>query len=116
MKTKKKALKEKPDSVIRGRTFLREWRKYLKLSQEVAAGRIGITQATLSKIERRELPYNQDFIEQVALAYGRDTDELLFVNPMQPDPPRLVYSALRKATPEMQRKALDIIEALLKAG
>lgn len=97
-------------------TFLREWRKHVRLSQEEAAARIGIKQGTLSKIERRELPYNQDFLEQVALAYGCDPEDILSINPLKPDPPRLVYEQLRAASPVMQRRALDVLEALLKAG
>lgn len=104
------------ERIMRDPTFLREWRKYLKLSQEKAAERLSVKQGTLSKIERRLIPYNQDFLKKACDAYGRDLDELLFVNPLKPDPPRLVYSALRKAPHDVQRRALSIIEAFLKAG
>lgn len=51
------------------------------MNQEDAAGRLGIKQGTLSKIERGELPYNQDFLEQAARAYGCDVEDLLAVRP-----------------------------------
>jgi transcriptional regulator with XRE-family HTH domain len=101
---------------MRGHTFLREWRKFKKLSQEEAADRIGTTQGNLSKIERRDLPYNQDFLEKAALAYGCDPEDLISINPIKPDAPRLVYNKLRQASPAMQKRAIDILEALLKAG
>jgi transcriptional regulator with XRE-family HTH domain len=110
-------MKEKDNlAPTRKPTFLREWRKYLKLSQETAADRMGIKQGTLSKIERRELPYNQDFLEKAAEAYGCDVDDLLGVNPLKPDTPRMIYSQVKKATPQKQREILSIVEALLKAS
>ena len=105
-----------PLAESRGHTFLREWRKYKKLSQEEAADRLETTQGTLSKIERRELPYNQDFLEKAAMAYGCDPEDLLSINPLKPDAPRLVYERLRHASPVMQKRALEVLEALLKAG
>lgn len=100
----------------RQKTFLREWRKYFGISQDDAASRVEIDRTTLSKIERGQLPYNQDFLEKLALAYGCDAADFLNVNPLAPDPPRLVWGALKKASPEKQAEAWRIVEALLKAG
>jgi transcriptional regulator with XRE-family HTH domain len=97
-------------------TFLRQWRKHRALSQEEAADRIGVKQGTLSKVERGELPYNQDFLERVALAYGCEPEDLLSVNPLKPDPLRLVVSDLRKAPADVRARAINVLEALLKAG
>ena len=105
-----------PLAESRGHTFLREWRKYRKLSQEEAAERLDTTQGTLSKIERRELPYNQDFLEKAALAYGCEPEDLLSINPIKPDAPRLVYERLRHAPKALQDRAIAVLEALLKAG
>lgn len=105
-----------PLAATRKQTFLREWRKFRELSQLEAADRLGIKQGTLSKIERRELPYNQDFLEKAALAYGCDVEDFFANNPLKPDTPKLIYSKLSKASPQMQKRALDILDALLKAG
>ncbi len=86
------------------------------MSQEVAADRVDIDKATLSRIERRELPYNQDFLEKLALAYGCEPSDLLHVNPLAPNPPRLIYDQLRNAPKATQDRALAILEAFLKAS
>lgn len=100
----------------RAATFMKEWRKYRKLSQAIAADRTDIDTSTFSRIERGELPYNQDFLEKLALAYGCDVADILTVNPLAPDPPRLIYDRLRQVPKLKQEQALAILEAFLKAG
>lgn len=100
----------------RNKTFLREWRKYRELSQEEVAEKLEIDRTTISRVERGETPYDQDILERLALIYLCDPEDLLSINPMKPDQPRLVYSKLRAASPDMQRRAAEIIDALLKAG
>lgn len=100
----------------RAPNFLRQWRKFRKLSQETAAERVDVSRTTLGRIEKGELPYNQDFLERLAFAYGCDVSDLLTTDPLKPDPPRLVYDRLRKAPASVQRQALEIIEALLRTA
>jgi len=100
----------------RAPTFLRQWRKYRDLTLQRAADRLDIDYTTLGRIERGEVPYNQDLLERVAFAYACEVSDLLDIDPLKPDPPKLVYSRLRHAPPEIQRQALAIIEALLKAA
>lgn len=100
----------------RQRHYMREWRKYLKLTQEQVAERVEIDNATLSRLERGAIPYNQDILEKIALAYGCDVEDLLSIDPLKPDPPRLIYNRLRKAPKHLQEQAARVIEALLKAG
>lgn len=88
----------------------------MKLSQEKAAERMGIEQGTLSKIERGVLPYNQDFLELAALAYGCDPEDFLSIDPLKPDAPKLVYSKMRNAPLAVQKRIVEVVEALLKAG
>lgn len=95
---------------------MREWRKHRGLSQAVAADRTDVDTSTFSRIERGELPYNQDFLEKLALAYGCDVADILTVNPLTPDPPRLIYDRLRQAPKQKQEQALAILDAFLKAG
>ncbi len=105
--------KEKHDRLP---TFLRQWRKFKDLTQEEAAERVGVTQATLTRIERGVIPYNHDFLERLALAYGCDPEDLLSIDPLKPDPPRLIYDRLKLAPKDVQDQAIAIIDALLKAG
>lgn len=100
----------------RNRTFLRAWRKYKKLTQEEAASRVDVDRTTLLRIEKGEIPYNQDFLEKLALAYGCDVSDLLTVDPLSPNPPKLIFDRIRAAPPEIQARALAVLDALLKAS
>jgi transcriptional regulator with XRE-family HTH domain len=97
----------------RSPTFLREWREFRDLSQEEVADRLEIDRTTLSKIERRLLPYNQDFLERAALVYGCEPADILNTNPMKPAPPRLVFEALKSATPDQRQQITRFIEFTL---
>ena len=98
--------------ISRQPTFLRQWRDYRGLSQTQASDRLGIKQGTLSKIERGVLPYNQDFLEAAALAYGAyEPADLLTIDPTQPRETDIVRM-FRQASPEAQR----IIETILRSG
>lgn len=100
----------------RQKTFMKEWRKYRKLSQEKAAQRVEVDRTTLGRIEKGQLPYNQDFLERLALAYGCEAADILDMNPMKPDAPRLVYDRLKDAPKAMQDQAIRVLDALLKTG
>ena len=113
MARKKKSSADEPK---RGPTFLRAWRKYRKLTQEAVAERVGVDRTTIGRIENGELPYNQDFLEKVALIYGCEPEDLLAIDPLRPDPPKLVYNQLKIASPEIQQRAIAVLDALLKTG
>lgn len=100
----------------RARTFLREWREHRALTLEEAAERMDIHYTTLLRIERGQSPYNQDFLERAALAYGCEPTDLLDNNPNAWNVPKLVYDAVKAAPAEKQRQALEIIAAFLKAS
>lgn len=94
--------------------YIREWRKYKKMTQQEVADRLDMQQGTISKIEKREYPINLDFLEKLAFVFGIDVADLLTVNPLKPDAPKLVYSQMRKASTETQKTVMSIVEALLK--
>lgn len=100
----------------RAKHYLRQWRDFRELTQDQAADRAEIDRSSLSKIERGEVPYNQDLLERLSLAYGCDPSDLLDIDPLKPDPPRLVYNRLREAPPAIQERALAVLDALLRAG
>ncbi len=84
--------------------FLREWRKFHKLSldqvtervREIAAERypsaagrrsfkkLGATHGNLSRIERGEVPYNQTLLEILAVVYKSDAGSLIERSPKDP--------------------------------
>lgn len=100
----------------RSSVFLREWRKYRQLNQTQAAERLDIDQSTLARIERGNLPYNEDFINRAALAYGCEPSDLLSLNPLKPDKPRVVLTMVRGAPEDMQDRAIEVLKAMLKAS
>ncbi len=106
--------RQKKPTHHREKTYLKEWRKFRGLSQEAMAERVEIDRTTYNRIERGVLPYNQDTLERMAHAIGCDAADLLAVNPLETDPPRLVWNRLRKAHPDIQNQAFDVLEALLK--
>lgn len=114
----------------RTRHFLRAWRKSKELSLAHVAERvellsqehadadpdvrpISMTHATLSRIERHKLPYNQYLIELLAEIYGTDEASLIMRDPSQPEAP---YSLLESLTPAQKIQAIEIIKAIKRTG
>ncbi len=101
---------------IRQPHFLKEWRKDRNLTQEAAADRLGISQGVLSRIERGEVPYDQDFLERAAEAYGTTPASLLIRNPKD----AAIWSIedqLAKAEPNKQREIIEVVKVMLsRAG
>jgi transcriptional regulator with XRE-family HTH domain len=90
------------------RTFLREWRKFRGLSLEKAGELIGVSHATLSRIERGVAPYAQPMLEQAAEVYGCSTAELLGRSPHSPEA-ESIAEAYEHATAERKRIAEDLL-------
>jgi transcriptional regulator with XRE-family HTH domain len=111
------------------RHFLRQWREsqdrslesvaeaVVLLSQERAhtgEGRpLRMTHATLSRIERGKLPYNQHLLEMLAEIYGTDVASLIIRDPSKPEAPWTVFEGL---TPAQQRQAVELIKTLVRTG
>lgn len=100
----------------RQRHFLKEWREFLNLNQEAAADRIGVTQSKLSRIENYKTPYDQDFLEEAAIAYGVSPASLIMRDPTDTDSIWSIQDQLQKATPEKRQQVIDFVDFVLKAG
>ena len=96
--------------------YLRQWRKFREKTQAQVAEALEVDQSTISNLERKISPYDQDILDRLATYYGCDPEDLIAIDPLKPDPPRVVYDKLRDASPAMQRRAIDVLEALLNAG
>lgn len=59
-----------------GKTIIRPWREHLKLSQKKVAGRMGITQAAYSQMEKAPDKHRRDTLEKLAQALGVSYDHL----------------------------------------
>ncbi len=106
--------------------FLRGWRKASGLTLEQAADRIerasearldaapmvrpiGMTHATLSRIERGKLPYNQVLLELLAQVYRTDRASLLMRDPSDPDG---LWSIWEQLKPRERAQAVEVMKAL----
>lgn len=69
----------------RRRIFLAEWREFRGMTQEDLADRMGTTKATISRIENRVDPYNQDFLEMAADILGIHHSVLISRGPQPED-------------------------------
>lgn len=91
------------------KTFLREWRKHRKLTQEAAGDLIGVDRTTLGKIERAVIQYNQRLLDAAAEVYDCEVWDLLHVNPLIPRD-RGIVELFRAASPEAQNIAIKILK------
>lgn len=95
----------KPQRRLR-KHYMQEWRKFRGLTQEQAAGRLDITQATLSRIEKLLIPYSQNLLEGAAIAYDCEPADLLNVNPLMEGDVIDITQILREASPELRAEIL----------
>lgn len=109
-----------PPAPARRQTFLRQWRQFNRLSQHAACDRFDdenfdITQGTLSKIERGDLPYNQDLLEHAAKIYNCSVAALLTVNPLaKMDPLPRALAELDDMPADTKRLVASVIAAMIK--
>lgn len=110
--------------------YLREWRKHNNLTLEQVSERvellssvrvaadpdvrpISMTHATLSRIERGKLPYNQYLLELLSEIYKTDEASLIMRDPSEADALWSIYESLR---PTERQQAVEIIKALKRTG
>ena len=95
------------------RTFIRDWRQSRGLTLEQLANRIGITHASLSRIERGLQPYSQPLLEAIAHALQTDPASLLTRDPTDPEG---IWSIWDRAKPGERRQIVEIAKTLIKTG
>lgn len=94
-------------------TFIKEWRKARKLTQEQLAERLDTTKASISRIESGQQSYTQDFLEACAHALQTDPASLLMRNPQDPDG---IWTVWEHAKPSERRQIVEIAKTLIKTG
>lgn len=91
-------------------TYLKEWRKFRDLNQERLADRMGVTQETVSRLERGKIEYTQHVLEAAAHALGCDPADLF----RPPDPPENELAAFILALDARRKEqALRILKAAM---
>jgi transcriptional regulator with XRE-family HTH domain len=89
------------------------WREYRGFSLERLASRVGITHASLSRIERGLQPYSQPLLEGLAENLQTDPASLLTRNPLDPEG---IWSIWDKAKPAERAQIVRLARALLETG
>jgi transcriptional regulator with XRE-family HTH domain len=97
----------------RMRTFFREWRKYRKMTLEVAAEEANMTAGNLSNMERSVQAYTQDGLEALAHVYGCSPGQLLTVDPTKDD---AIWSIWETAKTGERQMIVDIARTVIKRG
>ena len=85
----------------RQKTYLRAWRLHRGLTLEQLAERVGITHASLSRIERGHQEYKQSLLEALAAELSIDTASLLMRDPSDPE---AIWSIWDQAEPAERRQ------------
>lgn len=96
--------------------YMREWRKFRGLTQEQAADRLEITQATLSRIEQLLIPYSQGLLEGAGIAYSCEPWDILNVNPLKEGEVIDLTQILRDASPEVRAEIIGYARGRLDKG
>lgn len=85
----------KPKPVL-GPHFLREWRDFRDIRQQVAADAINVSRELLSKIENQKSQYSQPQLERLAALYRASPAQLITEDPTNPPPPIADESEIRR--------------------
>lgn len=92
---------------------LKEWRKSADLTQNQVCAELGITQATLSRIELGQIRASADFIQRVADIYKVDVSDVLASHPDNESALQEAITLLKKAKPEQRDIAIRAVRAIL---
>lgn len=94
-------------------TFIKEWRKHRGLTQEQLGDRLGLTQATVARIEQGKIAYTQPVLEAMADALRCEPADLIMRDPSRADAPWTLLDGISK---EDMPKVAKILEAFKKAS
>jgi transcriptional regulator with XRE-family HTH domain len=95
----------------RQRHFVGEWRRHRGLSQAELGAALGISKASVSRIERSLQPYTQDVIEAVAEILQTDAASLLTRRPDESEP---LLSVWERIPSSRRRQALALLDVLAR--
>lgn len=93
--------------------FLKSWRKHRDLTQQQLAERLGMSDATISRIEKGAQNWDQAFLQAAADVLRCEPVDLLIRDPMEPDSLWSIYGQL---TPPERRQAVEVIKTLKRTG
>lgn len=94
-------------------TYLRQWREHRLLTLEQLAERIGMTHASLSRVERGLQPYSQPMLEALAEELGTDPASLIMRDPTDPEG---IWSVWDQAEASERALIVDLAKTITKTG
>lgn len=92
-------------------TFIKKWRKHRGLTQEQLAERLGLTQATIARIERGEISYTQPVLEAMAEALRCEPADLIMRDPSQPGS---IWSIWDQIPVTQREQAAKVLQTFIK--
>lgn len=95
------------------RTFIRQWRKYRKLTLEQLAEKVEMTASHFSMMERGQRGYTQETLENLAEALGTTVGSLLDRNPLIEGDDSLFWD---RAEPRERKMVIDILKTVQKSN
>ena len=93
----------------RQHTFIRAWRKHRGLNQEQLAKRVGVSQETISRLERGTIAYTQPTLEAVADVLRCKPADLITRDPSDP---ATIWSIWDQIPASERPTALKMLEGL----
>jgi transcriptional regulator with XRE-family HTH domain len=100
----------------RQRIFLREWRKHRGYSLEQMAERLHMNKGALSRVERGERPYSQDFLEAAAEVLMTDPASLLMRDPSDPEGIWSLWDRVADADKDRLKQIVETFAGQPKTG
>lgn len=89
--------------------FIRQWRKFRKVTQADLAAALGMSEGNLSHIENGKQPYIQDHMEAIARILRCEVADLL----RSPQDQEGIQALWARAKPDQRSQILKLIRALL---
>lgn len=87
--------------------YVREWRKHRGLTLEKLAERLHMTKGGLSRLERGDRPYSQDFLEAVAEELNCEPVDLLIRNPLSAESVWSIWDRIKPPNRDTARRILE---------
>ncbi len=91
--------------------YIREWREFRGMTQDALAEEIGMTKASISRVENHKQPYSQVMLESIARALNTTAADLIGHDPRADDPMRPLWDI---ADSDQRLQIAAVAEALLK--
>lgn len=94
-------------------TYLRQWRKFRRLTQEQLAERVGMTAPTISQLENNKQGFTGETLAKMAQALGCSPAALLAYDPTEEDSLWPIFEAADRLRGRDKQKIRAILKVAL---